>query len=332
MSQLPERFDLPRGQKVGTTVLAGVMLAAAAVAAWFAWHGIAGATDPRGQFVGLSSIAAFLGVFGGVIAFAARQGWRSAITLRDGGVDLERGEDTPTFIGWGQVGGLKLQSAAGGTAVLGLDGEKLFTVDNRLVGVGRLLHAILMNGVLPKRSPALPYHAEQSVPRIVPVALVVALGVGGIVAAVNTPAVARPGVLVSFAVIAAIVAGVLALASRLASGGAITVDADGITYGRAGTRRPWSAVQGAALAFVRGPKGQLFPRVALQGSDGRWEPLLLQGADLVELLAAINAAAPGKVIDPPDQPLGMAGRINVTFKVNKTFRIGPRPPGTDDPT
>lgn len=331
MSVTPERFDISRGQKVGTAVLAGVMFAVSAVGAYFAWAGPPGSHPGEGSFAGFAAMGALFGVLGLIIAIAARQGWRSAITLRDGGVELDRGQDTPGFVGWGQVGGLKLRSANGGMAVLGLDGATLFMVDSRLRGVGRLLHAILVNGVLPKRSPILPYHAEQSVPRVLPVAMAVAFGVGAIVLAVNTPAIARPEVFISIGVIALIVGGVLALAARLGNAGSVTVDAAGITYGRAGTRRPWTAVQGAALAFVRGPKGQLFPRVALQGSDGRWEPLQLQGADLVELLAAINAAAPGKVIAPPDEPLGLASRVNVTFKVNKTFRIGPPTSGNTGP-
>jgi hypothetical protein len=249
--------------------------------------------------------------------------WRSAITLRDGGLEVERGDDTPTFIGWGQINGLKLRSALGGTAVLGQGGDRLFTIDSRLPGVGRLLNAILVNGIFPKRVPILPYRAQQSVPRQIPVAIVFVLGIGAFTLLANTPAEVRPVVLLSFGAIALAVALVAALVSRFGGAGSVTIDTDGITHGRAAIRRPWSSVQGAALAFVRGPKGELFPRAALQGLDGRWEPLALQGADLAELLAAINAAAPGKMIAPPDEPLGFANRLAFAFKAKSSLRLRP---------
>jgi hypothetical protein len=120
-----------------------------------------------------------------------------------------------------------------------------------------------------------------------------------------------------------VIAGVVAkLATRFGSAGAVTVDAQGITIGRAGYARPWSTVRGVALAFVRGPKGQRFPRVAIQGPDERWEPINLPGADLVALLGAINVAAPGKIIAPPDEPIGLLARTSFTFKKNVAFRIG----------
>ncbi|MBW8771691.1 MAG: hypothetical protein JF590_00120, partial [Gemmatimonadetes bacterium] len=292
MSIAPERFDLPQGQKVAITVLAGVMFAIGLVGAFFAWHGVDGAEDPRASTIGFAAIASLFGCLGAIIALAARQAWRAAITLRDGGVEIERGDQLPSFIGWGQIGGLKMLSAGGGTAVLGLGGDTLFNVDSRLIGAGRLLHAILVNAILPKHSPALPYRAEQSIPRLVPVAIFGGLAVGAVLFLVRAPAAARQAVFVSLAVVGAIVAAVGALAARFGSAGAVTVEADGITFGRTGTRRPWNTVQGAALAFVRGPKGERFPRVALYGTDGRWEPISLPGTDLVELLAAINAAAP----------------------------------------
>ena len=331
MSNLPERFEVPPAQRYASAGLAFVMLGIAAVGGWFALNGNPGSKDPAADHFAFLAMATFFALIAVIIAAEARRVWRSAITLRDGGVELERGDDTPTFIGWGQIGGLKFRSAAGGTAVLGLGGDRLFTVDSRLVGVGRLLHAILVNAVLPKRSPVLPYRTEQSISRLVPVAVVIAFATGAFALVSNTPADARPQVLVAVAVIVAIIGGVVTLAARFGSAGAVVVDADGITSGRAGTRRPWNTVQGAALAFVRGPKGQLYPRVALQGTDGAWTPIFLPGTDLVELLAAINAAAPGKIIAPPDQPLGMAGRVNVTFKVNKTFRVGPPKSGGADP-
>jgi hypothetical protein len=37
------------------------------------------------------------------------------------------------------------------------------------------------------------------------------------------------------------------------------------------------------------------------------------------------------VIVPPDEPLGLAGRLGFTLKVDKTFRIGPPPPGSGGP-
>ena len=323
MSVAPERFDIPRGQKVAITVLAAVMFAVAAVGAFFAWHGVDASPVPHDDVIGFASMAALFGLFGLIIAMGARQAWNSAITLRDGGVEIDRGDQMPNFIGWGQIGGLKMRSARGGTAVLGLGGDTLFNVDSRITGVGRLLHAILVNAVLPKRSPVLPYRAEQSIPRLVPRAIFGALAVGAVLFVVGAPAAARQAVLVSFAVVGVIVAAVGTLAARFGSAGAVTVDADGITVGRAGARRPWSTVQGAALAFVRGPKGQLFPRVALCGTDGRWEPISLPGTDLVELLAAINAAAPGKIAAPPDQPIGVSNRVALAFKAKSSLRLGP---------
>lgn len=321
MSITPERFELPRSQRLAVAVMGGLLLAVAAVAAWFAWHGIAGADDPRGNRIGLGALAALFGFIGLAIAVDARKGWRAAITLRDGGVEVERGEETPGFIGWGQIAGMKLRSASGGTAILGQGGETLFRVDNRIPGAPRLLHAILVHGVLPKRSPILPYHANQSVPRQIPAAIALVLGFGAFFLFANTPAAAKPAVLLGVGAVALAVAGVAALVSRFGGAGTVVVDADGITRGRAGTRTPWSSVEGAALVFVRGPKGERFARVALRSPGGRWEPLALQGADLVELLAAINAAAPGKVIAPPDEPLGATTRL--AFSKNVTFRIGP---------
>jgi hypothetical protein len=324
MSVVPERFEMPRAQKVAVTVLAVVMLGISVGAAWFAWHGIAGADDPRAAFVGVTTMAGIFGLIGVVAAREARRVWHSAITVRDGGVEIERGDDTPNFITWGQIGGLKLRSALGGSAVLGQGGDRLFSIDYRLAGVGRLLHAIMVNGVFPKRSPILPYRALQSVPPRLPVAIAFVLGIGAFALLANTPAEVRSVVLMSFAAIALVVAGIAALVSRFGGAGSVTIDSDGITAGRSGTRRPWSSVQGAALAFVRGPKGELFPRVALQGLDGRWEPLSLQGTDLVELLAAINAAAPGKILAPPDQPLGLTNRLAFTVRKDVRFRIGGR--------
>lgn len=331
MSVVPERFEMPRAQKIAVTVLAVVMLGLSAVAAWFAWHGIPGAEDPRAALVGVTTMAGMFGLIGVFAAREARRVWRSAITLRDGGVEVERGDDMPTFISWGQIGGLKLRGAMGGTTVVGQGGDRLFAVDSRLTGVGRLLHAILVNGVLPKRSVILPYRAQQSLPTQALPLIAFLIGVGAFLFLRNAPAEVRPVVLIAYFVVALLVLVIAALAGRFGLAGAVTVDADGITTGRAGIRRPWSTVQGAALAFVRGPKGQRFARVALQGLDGRWEPLALRGADLVELLAAINAAAPGKIIDPPDAPLGLADRLGISIKVNRTFRIGPPPSGTDAP-
>lgn len=324
----PERFEIPRGQKVAGTIVAVVMLLVAAVGAFFAVGGVPGAADPVASRVGFLTMAAMFAILGLIVSREALRAWRSAITLRDGGVEVEMGDDMPHFISWGQVAELKMRTAMGGSAVLGQGGDRLFSIDSRIPRVGRLLHAILVNGVFPKRSTILPYHAQRSVPPQLPVSIAVALGVGAFALLANTPAEVRSAVLMSFGAIAVVVALVAALASRLAGAGTITIDADGITMGRSGARRPWSSVQGAALAFVRGPKGERFPRVALQGLDGRWEPISLQGADLVGMLAAINVAAPGKVIAPPDEPLGLANRLGLTFKVNKTFRIGPPPPDT----
>jgi hypothetical protein len=298
------------------------MFAVAAIGAWFAANGTPGSTTPAADHVAFLAMTGMFGLIGVGVTLAAKQAWNAAITLRDGGVEVTRGDDTPSFIGWGQIGGLKLRSAQGGTAILGLGGDRLFSVDSRLVGVGRLLHTILVRAVLPKRSPVLPYRAEQSIPRLVPIAIVAALGAGALLFVVNTPAPARPAVLLSIAAVGAIAAVVFGVAARFGSAGAVTVDAKGITIGRAGVARPWSTVQGAALAFIRGPKGQRFPRVALQGPDGRWEPINLPGADLVDLLAAINAAAPGKIIAPPDEPIGLLARSSFTFKKEVTFRIG----------
>jgi hypothetical protein len=319
----PERFEVLRGRRLAMVLMAGVLLMASAAAAWFAVHGIAGASDPHAALIGMSTVAGLFGLTGLLVGYDARRAWHSAITLRDGGLEVELGDETPSFFSWGQVGGLKMRSAMGGMEVLGQGEERLFSVDSRLPRVGRLLHAILVNGVFPKRAPILPYHAERAVPRQIPIGIALALGVGAFAMLANTPAEVRQVVLMSFGAIAVVAAAVALLASRLGGGGTTTVDADGITLGRAGSRRPWSSVQGAALAFVRGHKGERFPRVALQGMDGGWEPINLPGTDLVELLAAINAAAPGKVILPPDEPLGLANRLGFTFKKDVAFRIGP---------
>ena len=70
MSVAPERFDIPRAQKVAITALAGVMFAVSAVAAFFAWHGIEGAEDPRASAIGFMAMASFFALIGAMIGLA----------------------------------------------------------------------------------------------------------------------------------------------------------------------------------------------------------------------------------------------------------------------
>ncbi|HET7041952.1 MAG TPA: hypothetical protein VFI13_08025 [Gemmatimonadales bacterium] len=330
-----ERFEVPRARRVIQAVAGAVMLSLGLTFTAFIYFGLTSAQDPAAARIGFALIAATFGLVGALIVRDARNEWGRAYTLRDGGIELAEGDGTPNFISWGQIGSVRLRQARGGMGVLGLDGTRLFSVDARLPGATRLVQAILVNAVFPKRATLLPYAARRTAAGawlLLPIVVI-----GGLAVAVVTSAApeAQGPVLISFAAIALAVVGVAWLLDRFTQVRSVTIDASGITVEKGGrsTLRPWSELAGAALVLVPGDKGALFPRAGLQGQDGKWTALNLSGVDPVDLLAAINTAAPAKMIAPPDRPIGLSSRVSFTARTNTTFRIGPRrPTSPNDPT
>lgn len=332
---VPERFEFPRARRIVQSVAGAVMLSIGLAFTAFVYFGVTSAKDPAAARIGFTVIAAIFGLLGALIVWDVRKEWNRAYTLGDGGVELAGGDGTPNFISWGQIGSVRLRQARGGMGVLGLDGTLLFSVDARLPGATRLVQAILINAVFPKRATILPYTTRRTAAGVW--LLVPILVIGGVALAVGSaaPADVRGPVLTTFAAIALGVVGIAWLADRFTQIRSVTIDPRGVMVekGSRATLRPWSELAGAALVLVVGGKGALFPRAGLQGQDGKWTALNLNGVDPIDILAAINTAAPTKLIAPPDRPLGAGGRVAFTVKTNTTFRIGPRrPTSPNDPT
>ena len=311
----PRTFALSRGSRIGARIGIAVLgsFAAAAVTAGLLADFGAEAGFARPMFV-------LFGVFFAAMAWASAHAARAAATkynVRTDGIEVVPEEGMPQFIGWNQVTGLRLARFSGGFELVGPGEQVLLKLSTQLDGLGELLNTILSQAIIPKRRMALPFEAEKRYPT--PAKFVFLL----ILVLVCLPVYAiylDNGTLVGL--VLPMVFGLFALAERLLTPKAIVVDRNGITI-RKGTGDKkflaWEVLDGGALAVLRGPKGSISVGAALRRKDGKWEILRLPGADPVDLLAAIAASGPGRIIAAPDR-LSLAGTaFGGTVRIEKKF-------------
>jgi len=311
----PRTFGQSRGSRIGARIGIAVLgsLAAAAVTAGLLADFGAEAGFARPAFV-------IFGVFFAAMAYAAGRAAVSAGTrynLRSDGIEVVPVEGMPEFIGWNQVTGLRLARMSGAFELVGPGDQVLLKLSTQVEGLGELLNAILSQAVIPKHRMALPFEAEKKYPALAKFAFLL------IFVLVCLPVYAiyqENGTLAGL--VLPMVFGLFALAERLLTPKAIVVDRTGITI-RKGTGEnkflAWEVLDGGALAVLRGPKGSISLGAAVRRKDGKWEILRLPGADPVELLAAIAASGPNRIIAAPDR-LSLAGTaFGGTVRVQKSF-------------
>ena len=277
----------------GTRALAGGLAAVFAVLA-----AVTGVSAYTGHEPGLAIFAAAIGAVSLLFRTPMTRLSDRVITLTDAGLELVPREGAPVFIGWGQVAGLRLSQFRAGAKVLGQGDETLATIDYQLQGVGRLLREVLCRGVLPKRQVTLPFEGGRQFSgafvAFAALALLAAAGFGGMIwSQTGSPAgLVLPAIFL-----------VAAVVGRSVGTRGIFVDRTGVAIERGWKRMeyPWALLEGAALVFLRGPKGQMWPAVGLKHRGGDWEAVRATGLDPVECLAAVYATDPARIIAPPDR-------------------------------
>lgn len=317
---VPRTYALSRGSRIGAQIgvaFLGLLSAGSVALSLLADFG----TDvafARPLFLVFSA-------FFGLIALAAARSARSATaryTLRTDGIEVVPVEGMPEFIGWNQITGLRLAKMGGVFELVGPGDHLLLKISTQVEGLGELLNEILAQGILPKRRVALPYEAEKSYPgaaKLVFLSILVLVTVP--VFAIYQDSGSLAGLLLPA------ILGLFALVEHFATPKAIVIDRTGITIrkGTGGKFLAWEALEGGALATLRGPKGSLGIGAAVKRRDGKWEVLRLPGADPIELLAAIAASGPGRIIAAPDRlmlsgPSAFGGEYRAQKKFS--FTIG----------
>ena len=310
----PRTYAISRGSRIGARIGVAVLgaLAAAATTAGFLADFGADASFARPMFV-------IFGAFLAAVAYAAARSARSAATrysVRNDGIEVIPDEGMPQFVGWNQVTELRLAKLGGVFVLLGPGEQVLLKISTQIEGLGEVLNTILAQGILPKRRMALPYEVEKRYPGAAKFVLLLLLVLVTIpVFAIYQDSGSLAGLLLPA------ILGLFALVEHFVTPQAIVIDRTGITI-RKGTGdkfMAWEVLEGGALAILRGPKGSINIGAAVRRRDGKWEVLRLPGADPIELLAAIAASGPGRIIAAPDR-LSLAGTaFGGEYRVQKQF-------------
>ncbi len=225
---------------------------------------------------------------------------------RDDGIEMIPAEETPQFVGWNQITDLRFARFGGGFELHGPGEQVLLKLSTQLEGLGELLNTILAKGILPKRRVALPYVAEKRYSGALKLLFFVMLALFALpVIGIYQDSGSLAGLILPA------VLGLFALAEYLTTPRTITIDRTGITISRVSGSKflAWEILDGGALAVLRGPKGSVSIGALIRRKDGKWEGLRLQGVDPIELLAAIAASGPDRIIPAPDRLMlsGMNG-------------------------
>lgn len=278
--------------RVGTAVLWS--LSAACVAG--AVLGSYGPNDLplRGMFL---CFAAFMGIMAASSVKRLREG-RVQYTLRNDGIEVRPPDEAPQFVGWSQITGFKFKLTRGGFELLGAGDHPLAVLSTRIEGVGELLNAALARGVLPKRRMALPFRGERSYPLIARLVfgLIAVIAILPLIATYGSPRWEATLLL------PVVVAGAVLL-QLFTSARAVLVDRTGVTLERSAGNKEWrwEEIAGGSLAVLRGHKGSISIAAALRLKSGRWEILRIPGVDPLDLLAAIAASGPDRILAAPDR-------------------------------
>ena len=289
-------FAIPRASRIGARIgvaLLGALAGGAVLVGALADFG-ADAAFARPAFV------LFALFFAGVAYAAARSATTAATRydLRDDGIEMIPAEGMPQFVGWNQITDLRFARFGGAFELRGPGDMVLLKLSTQLEGLGELLNAILAQAIIPKRRMALPYEAEKKYPGAAKFVFLLALVIGTIMAF----AIYQDSGSLAGSILPAVL-GLFAVIEHFATPKAIVIDRTGITIRRGAGDKflAWEVLEGGALAILRGPKGSLGIGAAARRRDGKWEVLRLPGADPVELLAAIAASGPGRIIAAPDR-------------------------------
>lgn len=283
--------------RVGTAVL-WALSAAALGGALLASFG----PDDTPVRVILLGFAAFMGFMAASSVKQLKAG-SARYTLRDDGIEILLPDQAPQFVGWNQVTGFRFRLTRGGFELLGAGDHLLAVISSRVEGVGELLNAVLARGVLPKRRSALPFRGERSYPLLARFGFIglAALSLAPVIATFGSPA--WQTTLIMPAII-----GIVVLIERVTAARAVLVDRTGVTLERMVGNKgwPWEALEGGALVVLRGPKGSISISAALRLRDGKWQVLRIPGVDPLDILAAIAASGPDRILAAPDR-LSLAG-------------------------
>jgi hypothetical protein len=297
----PRTYAVSRTSRIGARIGVAVLgsLAAAGIAAGLLAEFGADASFMRPMFL-------FFGaVFGGIAVLAARSASAAEVKyqLRADGIEFVPAEGMPEFIGWNQITGLRLTRLNGRFELIGPGDQVLLKISNQIEGLGELLNTILAQAVLPKRRVALPYETEKKYPAMAIVLFAFVL----LMVTVPAFVIYQDSGSLAGLILPAILL-VVAVVERIATPRSIVIDRPGITIRRVVGDKflAWEVLEGGALAVLRGPKGSIAVGAVVRRRDGTWQGLRLDGTDPVDLLAAIAASGPGRIIAAPDR-LMLAG-------------------------
>lgn len=215
----------------------------------------------------------------------------------------ERGAEGPdgaggrSFVPWDRMHGLKVRMILHRVEILDVGGEPLLRVADNTPEFGRLIHALLVNGVLPRRRNAIPVRIE---PRSdAPLHLRILMIAGGV-------ALMGFAVKVEFLLwVAGAVAAVFALAlvmGRTFRVEAIEIRREGIATLKGGNWkvREWGTLEGVGVMVHHAQKGQRFPLLALKPIGDDWTAVTLPFDQWIEFLSGVHSIDPAKIIAPPE--------------------------------
>lgn len=246
-------------------------------------------------------ILAGFGVFMGFMAASSVKQLREAMvqyTLRDDGIEVRHPDEAPQFVGWHQITGFRFSLTRGGFELLGAGDHLLAVLSARIEGVGELLNAVLARGVLPKRRTVLPFRGERSYPMIARLVfgLIAVIAILPLIATYGSPRWEATLLL------PVVVAGAVLL-QLFTTARAVVVDRTGVTLERRSGNKGWrwEEIAGGSLVVLRGSKGAISIAAALRLRAGKWEVLRIPGVDPLDLLAAIAASGPDRILAAPDR-------------------------------